>query len=67
MYAFLTEVSEQEQNPSQPLFAGIKELIDQILLVSDVPSQQIRYEQVGKFMFAVKRKHHFLPPTVSGI
>jgi hypothetical protein len=37
-------MSQQQQNPSKSLFAGIKKVIDQILFVTDVPSQQVRYE-----------------------
>jgi len=29
--------SEQQKSPSQPLFAGVKKLVDQILLDADVP------------------------------
>jgi hypothetical protein len=43
---FLAEMSKQEQDPSESFFAGIKELIDQVLFVSDVPGQQMRYEQI---------------------
>ena len=35
--AFLAVASKQQKSAGQPLFAGIKELIDQILLESDVP------------------------------
>src|SRR5580658_3878204 len=57
-YAFLTEMSKQEQNPSQSFFAGIEKLIDQIRLVADVPCQQIRYEQIGERVFPLQRKDH---------
>src|SRR5581483_10293807 len=40
--------------------AGIKQLVDQILFVSNVPGQQICDEQIGKGRFAVKRIHHGL-------
>jgi hypothetical protein len=43
---FLAEMSKQEQDPSESFFAGIKELIDQVLFGSDVPGQQMRYEQI---------------------
>ena len=36
-HPFLAETSKQEQKPSQSLFAGIEELVNQILFVSDVP------------------------------
>jgi hypothetical protein len=54
----LTEVSKHEQNTSQPLFAGVEKLIHQVRFVSDVPQQQIRYEQVGERVLLVKRPHH---------
>jgi hypothetical protein len=53
-------MSKQEQEPSQSLFAGIEELVYQILFVPDVPSQQVRYEQIREFVFPVERKHHCL-------
>ena len=56
--AFLAKMSEQQKDPGQPLFAGIEELIDQILLVTDVSPQQIRHEQIGKRVFPVQRFHH---------
>src|SRR5438105_14598571 len=46
--AFLAEVSKQEQKPCWSLFAGIEELVNQCLLGSDVPCQQIRPEPIGK-------------------
>ena len=38
-HAFLAEVSKQQQNPRESLFAGIEKLVDQVLFVSDVPPQ----------------------------
>jgi hypothetical protein len=32
-------MSKQQQNPGQSLFAGIKELVNQILFVSDIPGR----------------------------
>jgi hypothetical protein len=51
-------MGEQQKDSGQPLFARIKELINQIFFVTDVPRQQIGHEQVGKFVFAMKRFHH---------
>jgi hypothetical protein len=51
-------MSKQEQNPSQSFFAGIEKLVNQALFISDVPGQQIRYEQVGQSMFTVESLHH---------
>ena len=49
-FAFLAKMSEQQKDSGQPLFAGIKELINQIFFVTDVPRQQTGHEQVGKFV-----------------
>ncbi len=38
-HIFFSEVSEQQQSPGQSLFAGVKELVNQVLFVSDIPSQ----------------------------
>src|ERR1019366_10095820 len=53
-FAFLAKLSEQQKDSGQPLFARIKELINQIFFVTDVPRQQIGHEQVGKFVFPMK-------------
>jgi hypothetical protein len=53
-------MSQQEQNPSQSFLAGIKKLVNQILLVSNVPRQQIRYEHIGKCTLSVNHCHHSL-------
>jgi len=37
--ALFAEVSEQCEHPGKSLFAGIEELVNQILLISDVPCQ----------------------------
>ena len=37
-------MSKQEKNASKPFLAGIEELVNQILLVSNVPCQQICHE-----------------------
>ena len=55
---FLPEMSEQQKNPCQPLFARIEKLVNQILFVTDVPRQQIGHEQVREFVFPVQRFHH---------
>src|SRR5260370_24067874 len=57
-HTFLAEMSEQKKDSSQPLLAGVKQLVDQILFVADIPRQQIRHEQIGKRVLAVQRIHH---------
>src|SRR4029077_14649060 len=47
-HTFLAEMSQQQENAGQPLFTGIKQLVNQIFLIADIPRQQIRDEQVGK-------------------
>ena len=54
------EMSQQHQNPSEPLFTGVEELVDEVFFVADVARQQIRYKHVGKRMFAVKHTDHHL-------
>ena len=56
--AFLAKMSEQQEDPGQPLFARIEKLIHQVFFVTDVPLQQIGHEQVGQFVFPMKRFHH---------
>jgi hypothetical protein len=50
--------SEQEQSTGQPFFAGVEELVDQILLNPNVSSEHISDEAVGKLMFRVKHTNH---------
>jgi hypothetical protein len=51
---------EHQQSPRQPFLNGIEELIDQVLLDSDVSSQHIGDEAVGKLVFPVEHPKHFL-------
>src|ERR1700686_4018039 len=53
-------MSQQHQHSGKSLFTRIEKLIDQILLVSDVPCQQICHEHVGKRVFPVKNLYHGL-------
>ena len=45
---FLAEIRQDEQRPSQPLFARIEELIDQVRLDPAVARQKMRREQLAK-------------------
>ena len=47
------------QSTGQPFLYGVKELIDEILLDSDVPCQEIRDEAVRELMLFVKDTNHF--------
>src|SRR5208282_1121755 len=51
---------QQQQRASQPLLAGVKELIHQILLDPDVPRKHVRDEPVGKLMLDVEDANHLL-------
>ena len=46
--AFLAEMSEQQKYPGQSLFAGIKQLVDQILFVTDVAREQLGHKHFRK-------------------
>jgi hypothetical protein len=63
-FPFLAKVSHQEEHPRQTLFARIEELVDQIFLDASVPSQQLRYESLGKLRFVAEHAHdrHFVEP-----
>jgi hypothetical protein len=52
---FLAKVSKQQQNPNQSFLAGVKELVNQILLISSVPCHTMRYEQFRKGVFSMQR------------
>jgi hypothetical protein len=45
---------EQQQGACQPFLAGVKELVDQILLDSDVPCVHIGDESVGELVFGME-------------
>src|SRR6202051_422034 len=54
----LAILSEQQKRAGQTFLAGVKELIDQILLDSDVPRNPISHEAVGERMFSVEHANH---------
>ena len=56
----LAIASEQKEGAGQPFLAGVKELIDQILLDSDVPRKHISHEAVGERTFSVENANHLL-------
>ena len=57
---FLAIASEQQKSARQPFLTGVEELIDQILLDSDVPRKHISHEPVGERMFRVEHANHLL-------
>jgi hypothetical protein len=60
---FLAVASEQQKSPGQPFLGGVKELIDQILLDSDIPRKHISHEAVGERMLgAMERKTGVMRP-----
>src|SRR6267154_4750111 len=46
--AFLAEIRQGEQRPSESLFARIEELIDQVGLDAAVADQQVSHEQLAE-------------------
>jgi len=50
--------SEQEQSAGQPFFAGVEELVDQILLNPNISRKHIGDEPVGEFMLRVEHANH---------
>src|SRR5437016_13032699 len=53
-------MSEHKKHTGQSLFAGIEQLVDQVLFITDIAGQQIRQEHIGKSRFPMKRGHHRL-------
>src|SRR5438132_13892401 len=53
-------MSEHKKHTGQSLFAGIEQLVDQVLFITDIAGQQIRHEHIGKSMFPMKGGHHRL-------
>ena len=45
-HSFLTKMSEHKKDTRQSLFAGVKQLINQIFFIANVPRQQIRHEHI---------------------
>src|SRR5260370_31228958 len=56
--AFLAEIRKQKKKSGETLFARIKQLVDQVLFNSTVPSQQIRHEQFGKLCLIMNGGDH---------
>ena len=57
-FVFLAIAREEQQRARQSLLAGIEELIDQVLLNSDVPRKHEGDETIGKLVFRMKDTNH---------
>ena len=55
--SLLAEIRHQQEHPRQTLLARIEKLIDQVLLDSGVPRQQVRHEHLGKLRLVVEHAH----------
>src|SRR5438445_4047334 len=58
--SFLSKMSQHKKDAGQTLFTGIKQLVDQILFITDIARKHIRDEHIGKCVFPMKRFHHGL-------
>src|SRR5260370_8433230 len=56
--AFLAEIRKQKKKSGETLFARIKQLVDQVLFNTTVPSQQIRHEQFDKLCLIMNGRHN---------
>jgi hypothetical protein len=54
-FAFLAEMSQQQEHSGQTLLAGVEKLIDQIRFVADVARKQIHDEQFREVVLFVQR------------
>src|SRR5450755_3688439 len=58
-FAFLAELREEQQNPRQPLFAGIEKLIDQVRLDASIACKKKGDEHLRQLRFLMKHAGHF--------
>src|SRR5258708_37096562 len=56
--SFLAEICKEEEKSGETLFARIKQLVDQVLFNSTVPSQKIRHEQFRKLWLIMNGVAH---------
>src|SRR5579864_5794191 len=56
--SFLPEVSKEQENPCQPLLAGIEQLVDEIGLELHIAREQERREHLRQFRFLMKQTNH---------
>jgi len=59
-FGCLAELGHQEQNPRQPLFARVEELVDKISLRANALGQQKTDEHVGESVLLVHHPNHFI-------
>src|SRR5438094_10890 len=55
--AFLSEISEQEKYPREPLLTRVEEVVHQVLLNSNVAREQIVKEYLGKRRLIMKHAY----------
>jgi len=55
--AFLAKTSQQQENPSQTLFAGVEKLVDEIPFESNVAGRQMREEEFGDAVSLLEQVH----------
>jgi hypothetical protein len=55
---FFTKMGQQQEHPRQPLFARIKELINQVRFDPNIAGQQIRHKQRRKRRLGVEHLEH---------
>ena len=58
MLPVFAKAGQQQQNPRQPLLAGIEQLIDQVLFDPHIPGQQIRHKELGQCGLIVEHADH---------
>jgi hypothetical protein len=51
---------KQQQSTRQPFFAGVEELVYQVLFDPGVSSQRVRDEAIGKLVLLVEHPNHFV-------
>jgi hypothetical protein len=51
---------QQQESARQPLLAGVKELVDQVLLDSEIACQYVGDKAVRKLVFPVEHANHFV-------
>ena len=54
----LTEIREKQKQAREASFAGIEELVDQVVFDPGVSGQQVVYEKCGKLWFRVEGRKH---------
>jgi len=63
-HSLFSELRHQQKDPGKPLFTGVEQLIDQIILISDVSSQQVLQKYGRQLWLQPHCLHHRLPLDV---